>query len=305
METLYLTNDLRKDLKKPVGELILGKEKDVRDKFIHALKTKAYKKLITVGDITSKLFDADIKIFDGRILRNIYVDTPKPTMTAENPPAAIDKDIWSVLEKALRSSRKEKIHINGEEDLLVLPLLILAEPDTIIVYGLPHKGICYVVPDEKTKALANSMLKRMRTEKFRKIAVGGTFDHFHDGHKYLLDMSGYYAKKTLIAVTSDAMAKDKPRSAKIQPYGLRKSVVEQYAKKIGLDYVITEISDIYGPAAEDKELDSIILTDETIENGRLINRKRRENSLKELEHIILPYILGSDRKKIASIQSRK
>lgn len=305
METLYLTNDLRKELKKPVGKVILGKEKEVHERFIEILKTKTYKKLITVGDITSKLFDADIKIFDGRILRNIYVDTPEPTITAENPPAAIDKDIWGVLEKALKSDRREKIHINGEEDLLVLPLLILSEPDTMIVYGLPRRGICYVVPDEKTKSFADMILKKMRKERYKKIAVGGTFDHLHDGHKYLLSMSKYYAKKTLIAVTSDSMAKDKPRSAAIQPYETRKSAVEQYAKKIGLDYMMTEISDIYGPATDDEELDSIILTDDTFDNGRTINRKRKEKGLKELEYIILPYILGADRKKIASTHSRK
>lgn len=305
METLYLTNDLRKELKKPVGKVILGKEKEVQDKFIEILKTKTYKKLITVGDITSKLFDADIRIFDGRILRNIYVDTPEPTITAENPPAAIDKDIWDILEKSLKSDRKEKIHINGEEDLLVLPLLILSEPDTIIVYGLPRRGICYVIPDEKTKSFADTIVKKMRKEKFTKIAVGGTFDHLHDGHKYLLSMSKYYAKKTLIAVTSDSMAKDKPHSARIQPYETRKNAVEQYAKKIGLDYVMTEISDIYGPATDDEELDSIILTDDTFENGKIINRKRKEKGRKELEYIILPYILGTDKKKIASTQSRK
>lgn len=304
MDTLYLTNTLRSELKKPIGKTILGSEQAVKEKFVALLKTMTYKKLIAVGDVTSKLFDADIKIFDSRILRNIYAPTPPPTMTAKNPPASIDKNIWETLEKSLESPEKEKILIDGEEDLLVLPLLCLAGDDVIIVYGLPHEGICYVVPDRKTKATAESVLNRMRSRKFKKITVGGTFDHLHDGHRYLLAMSKYYAENTLIGITSPEMAKKKPYSQGMQPYDKRKKAVENYSKKINLSCNITKINDFLGPAAEDEELDSIILTEETFENGKMINQKRKENNLKELEYIVLPYILGPDKKRIESIHSR-
>ncbi|MFH1126881.1 MAG: pantetheine-phosphate adenylyltransferase, partial [archaeon] len=269
------------------------------------IKTIPHKKLISVGDVTSRLFDADIKIFDGRILRNIHVDTIKPTMTALNPPASIDKGIWDVLRHALKCNKKEKIMIDGEEDLIVLPLILLCDTDTIIVYGLPHQGIGYVIPDKNTKSKAESILQKMRTQKFKKIVVGGTFDHLHDGHRYLLRMSKYYAEKTFIGITSDDMARKKPHPEKIESYETRKKSVEDCAKKINLNYETIEIDDIYGPAAVDKELDSIILTEETIKNGILVNKKRKQNGLKGLNYIILPYILGPGRTKIDSTSFRK
>ena len=305
MQTLYLTNKLRSHLKIPIGTSITGKEQDVKQQFKTILETTPHKKLITVGDITSKLFDADIKIFDGRILRNIPVPTPTPTLTAKNPQAAIDKDIWNTLKQALVSPKKEKIRIDGEEDLLVLPLILLSEPDTIIAYGLPHEGISYLSPDKKTKTKAESILNQMRTQKFKKVVVGGTFDHLHDGHKHLLKMSKYYAKTTLIGITSEDMTKQKPHPERIQPYEKRKQNIEDYAKKINLNYDITEINTIYGPAIDNTlDIDAIILTEETLKNGILINKKRKENNLKELEYIILPYILGADKTKIDSTHLR-
>ena len=305
MQTLYLTNKLRSHLKIPIGTPIIGKEQDVKQQFKTILETAPRKKLITVGDITSKLFDADIKIFDGRILRNTPVPTPTPTLTAKNPQAAIDKDIWSILKQAISSQKKEKILIDGEEDLLVLPLILLSEPDTIIAYGLPHEGISYLSPDKKTKTEAETILNQMRTQKFKKIVVGGTFDHLHDGHKHLLKMSKYYAKATLIGLTSETMSKQKPHPEKIQPYEKRKKNIENYAKKINLNYEITEINNIYGPTIDNTpDLDAIILTEETLKNGILINKKRKENNMEELEYIILPYILGADKTKIDSTSLR-
>jgi len=305
MQTLYLTNKLRNHLKIPIGTPVTGKEHAVKQQFQDILKTTAHKKLITVGDITSKLFDADIKIFDGRILRNTPVPTPTATLTAKNPQAAIDKDIWNTLKQALASPKKEKILIYGEEDLLVLPLIILSEPGTIIAYGLPHEGISYVIPDKKTKTEAESILNQMRTQKFKKIVIGGTFDHLHDGHKHLLKMSKYYAKTTLIGLTSEAMTKQKPHPDKIQPYEKRKKNIEDYAKKINLNCDITEINNIYGPAIDNTlNLDAIILTEETLKNGIEINKKRKENNMEELEYIIHPYILGADKTKIDSTSLR-
>ena len=305
MQTLYLTNKLRNHLKIPIGTPVTGKEQDVKQQFKAILETTPHKKLITVGDITSKLFDADIKIFDGRILRNTPVPTPTPTLTAKNPQAAIDKDIWNTLKQALASPKKEKIQIDGEEDLIVLPLIILSEPDTIIAYGLPHEGISYLTPDKKTKAEAETILKQMRTQKFKTIVLGGTFDHLHDGHKHLLKMSKYYAKKTLIGLTSEAMAKQKPHPEKIHSYEKREKNIEDYAKKISLNHSITEINTIYGPTIDNTiDIDAIILTEETLKNGILINKKRKENNMEELEYIILPYILGADKTKIDSTSLR-
>ena len=48
------------------------------------------------------------------------------------------------------------------------------------------------------------MDKNMDSKKYNKVAVGGTFDKFHDGHKKLLSAAFEIGNEIEIGVTSDA-----------------------------------------------------------------------------------------------------
>ena len=49
----------------------------------------------------------------------------------------------------------------------------------------------------------------MSNKKYRKIAVGGTFDRFHEGHLKLLSKAFQLSELVLIGVTSDEFAQSK------------------------------------------------------------------------------------------------
>ena len=51
----------------------------------------------------------------------------------------------------------------------------------------------------------------MSNKKYRKIAVGGTFDRFHEGHLKLLSKAFQLSQLVLIGVTSDEFAQSKAR----------------------------------------------------------------------------------------------
>ncbi|MFH0987445.1 MAG: pantetheine-phosphate adenylyltransferase, partial [Patescibacteria group bacterium] len=220
-----------------------------------------------------------------------------------NPPASINKDSWAVLKKAIKKG--ENVFVEGEEDLMTIPCVLLAPKGYGIVYGLPGKGVSLIEVSAKTKIAFKRLLKKFNEGKFKKIVFGGTFDRLHKGHRYLILMAKYYAKKALIGLTSEELVKKTKKDyKKVQSFEERRKTLENYLKKINIDYRIQRINDIYGSSIKDKTLDAILLTEETFENGTRINGIRKKEGIRELDYIILPYIFDLKGKKISSSSVR-
>jgi len=299
MKTLYLTNELRQELKKPYGLPIFGQKIKVIRKFKETVAKKKLKKIISVGDYSSLAIPSDIKIFDGRIGRNKKVPLQEHSFSCFNPPASINRETWKTLKKAL--AKNKNVFVEGEEDLLVIPSVLLAKKKTAVVYGFANKGVCLIEVSPSEKGGFRKLLKRFRKEKFKKIALGGTFNRLHPGHRYFLSLAKYYGKIAIIGLCSDQMVKARKKNfKKIQSFKKRRRILKNYLKKISLRSKIVEINNVYGPAVKDKEVEAILLTEETFPNGIKINKIRKKNKLKELHYIILPYLLTKTGKKISS-----
>lgn len=303
MKTLYLTNELRKRLKEPFGKPILGKRPKIIKEFERVLKREKYKRVICVGDYCSLTLPCDIKIFDGKIKRNKKVCTFEYFLSFTNPPASINKGAWRILKRALKEN--ENVFVNGEEDLLVIPSVILAEEGDLVVYGLPKEGVSLIEVTKKIKKDFRKLLGKFKREKFKKTVFGGTFDRLHKGHRYFILMAKYYTKEVVVGLCSDEMVKKRKKDyKKIQSFKERKKNLENYLKKIKLGYQIFKIDDIYGPVVKDKTIEAILLTEETFENGAKINKARKKRGLFELTYIVLPYLLDKKGKKISSSKIR-
>ena len=303
MKTLFLTNELRKELAKPLSFSFLGKKKEVSQKLTDFLKKKKHGKIITVGDYCSSCLPSDIKIFDGRVNRNKKVALQGFSLSCSNPPASIDKSVWKILRQAIE--KEANVFVEGEEDLLVLPCIMLAQPKDLIIYGLPKKGICVIQVSEHLKKKTAKTLTEFKTEKYKKIVVGGTFDRLHNGHRYLLSTAEHYGKKLIIGLCSDEMVKKRKKDwQKIQSYVQRKKTIKNYLKKIRLSHNIAKLENDSGPAAESIDIEAILLTEDTLKNGLEINKIRRKKGLKELDYIVLPYFLDCHNKKISSRNRR-
>ncbi len=160
MKTLYLTNELREKLKKPFGISIFGKKKEVCEKFKQFQRKKKFKKIVTVGDYCSLALLSDVKIFDGKIKRRKIKKILPFSLKCSNPKGTIQKECWQIIKKALKENKN--IFVGGEEDLLAIPVVLLAEKNTAVVYGLPNKGICLVKVSPKTKKKFKELLKKFR-----------------------------------------------------------------------------------------------------------------------------------------------
>jgi pantetheine-phosphate adenylyltransferase len=141
--------------------------------------------------------------------------------------------------------------------------------------------------------------------KFKKIAVGGTFDCIHDGHLAILAKAFELGDHVLIGITSNEMQLIKD-SAGIPPLEVRRRELLDVLSShnwIGRTEVYI-ISDPFGPAVDDPELEAIVVSPETKPRAEEINRIRKTKEFKDLEIIDIPFVLAEDGLPISSIRIR-
>lgn len=165
IKTYILPNKLRKELKKIWGIPIFGQKRKIFEKYEKFIEKGNFKKVITVGDYCSFNLTSDIKIFDGKIgrkkikipfkLKKILI------LSCLNPPGTIQSRIWPVIKKAIKKNRN--VFIGGEEDLLVIPAVLLSKRGGLVVYGFPKRGICLIEVSPEIKKIFKELLKKFKT----------------------------------------------------------------------------------------------------------------------------------------------
>jgi len=157
-QTYILPKDLREELRKPIGVTILGGRKEVLKKFKRFIGKEKFQRIITVGDYCSFEIPSDVKIFDGKIRRKKIKRGFPYSLSVRNPAGTIQREVWGKIKAGIKG--KKNIFIKGEEDLLVIPSLLTAPENSLVVYGLPGKGICLVKSSPKNKSIFRDILER-------------------------------------------------------------------------------------------------------------------------------------------------
>lgn len=149
----------------------------------------------------------------------------------------------------------------------------------------------------------------MKEKPFSVVAVGGTFDKLHKGHKELLRTAFKIGRKVIIGLTSDEMVARSKSDAKIDPLSKRREGLESWIKGERMDelaeYDIVVINDVYGAAIHDEELEVLVVSEETYERATTINRIRVSKGLKPLVIVVVPLVLAYDGKPISSTRIRR
>lgn len=142
--------------------------------------------------------------------------------------------------------------------------------------------------------------------KFKKIVIGGTFDHLHIGHEAFLERAFKIGEKVTIGLVSDLMAKGKTENKAILPYSVRFRELTGFLKEKRLlsRAKIVSIYDPFGPAIEDDKVQAILITSETIINAKEINQRRIGKGFTPLKILFMPFVRGTDGKKISSTRIR-
>ena len=117
--------------------------------------------IITVGDRTTE------KMIEFGLIPSLHIvdsfekrkkrDSPKlenaTELVVDNPAAEITSQAIDIIKKAFTIPSPVRLYVNGEEDLLVIPVCIHAPENTVVLYGQPNEGlvIVKVTPEIRNK----------------------------------------------------------------------------------------------------------------------------------------------------------
>ncbi len=171
---LKISDRLRNALRKPLGYFIAEPNAEFKaKKYIEDINPV---KIITVGDVVSStLYEAKLHInmvvVDGKTLRSIgryYGFKSNRIFRVENYPGTISINAWNILKEALKINDDVLVLVYGEEDLLVIPAVILAPENSVVAYGQPplwgEGGIVIVKVDMEKKKEFINYLREMEVE---------------------------------------------------------------------------------------------------------------------------------------------
>lgn len=161
-KTHTLPIELRKELQKPLGTL-----------FMHLPHDILAEKTITVGDVTTKLFNSQqifhhISVIDFTVerkklfssLQDLAFSGKEIVHTVTNPSSTVTPQLWDTVQYAVWAKERSVIKIIGEEDLSVIPLVLTAPLGWEIFYGQPGEGFVRVVITLAIKRYVYSLLQR-------------------------------------------------------------------------------------------------------------------------------------------------
>jgi pantetheine-phosphate adenylyltransferase len=138
--------------------------------------------------------------------------------------------------------------------------------------------------------------------KMRKVALGGTFEPLHEGHKKLIDVAINLGSVT-IGITNDTLARKRLRS--VLPFEIRAENIRRYIlDNYGFNPEIVKIDDPYGITL-DVDFDYIVVSPETYEVALAINKKRIELHKREIEVVKVDFVLAEDSEPISSSRIKK
>lgn len=148
--------------------------------------------------------------------------------------------------------------------------------------------------------------KEYEYKKFKISAVGGTFDHLHDGHKILLALSAFLTStKLIVGLTSEKLLANKKFKEYLEDFEIRKENVLKFVTLLdpALSYDILPINDVCGPTGYEPNIEALIVSQETKSGGDFVNTTRHEKGLSQL-FVFVVNVLGG-KEKLSSTYLRQ
>lgn len=139
-------------------------------------------------------------------------------------------------------------------------------------------------------------------EQYKKVAVGGTFDRFHNGHKKLLEEAFNHGESIVIGVTSDVFGGKK---GNIDSCNRRMGNLNHFLATKHDNFHIAKLEDPYGSTIYESDFDAIVVSEETEPTAIEINEIRKSKGMDALDIIVISFVYAEDGVPISSTRIRK
>ena len=134
------------------------------------------------------------------------------------------------------------------------------------------------------------------------VALGGTFEQLHDGHKKLILSALQIGDRVIIGLSSDNLTANMQKNHHISSYESRSTRLKAFLSGIGAlrRVTIVPLDDSYGPAVKDETISGIVVSPETLETAFVINRIRVQKEMAPLEIYVVGFVLSDGGKPIST-----
>jgi cytidyltransferase-like protein len=144
-------------------------------------------------------------------------------------------------------------------------------------------------------------------EKFRRVAVGGTFDEFHKGHKALLMKAFEIGKKVLVGVSSDKFAEKLGKPHLIASYEVRVEILKDFLERqelLGRTEIVS-LDNPYGVTLSGGCLEALVVSKETEPRACEINELRKAKGLSPLQIVVIQMVPSENHSPISATRIRR
>lgn len=168
-----LTPPLREILSKPHGIILKGAQQKITQHLKNYV-INSNKYLITVGDVVTltcisngiipKVSIMDLKTLrkEENLLKLKLSDVAEhfnEVLYVENPPGYINLCIVDKLKRILNKPGKFLVIVKGEEDLLILPILLFSPLGAKVIYGIPNVGVGVFIVTKEIISIVKSIVE--------------------------------------------------------------------------------------------------------------------------------------------------